>query len=67
MNHTTNTQQIRMVSDLNTINTNFINRKMALAANALFKRGMSWSQIAKELEYSNAQAIQFIASRHGDK
>lgn len=49
------------------LNAAFITRKVALASIALFKRGASYRQIAKELELHSAESVVSLIKRYREK
>lgn len=64
-NHITPTQRLHTYKDWERISAEFLLGKLGRAANRLFEKKFSWSQIAEILEYDNGDAIRFIAERWG--
>lgn len=64
-----NTHQLRTLSDYKIaqtkLSTEFVSKKIALAAVALYKRGASYKQIADELELTSAAAVSMLMTRYG--
>lgn len=55
---------IRDFQNFNTrVSSAFVTRKIALASKALFDRGVSASQVAKELELASGEAVRALISQ----
>jgi len=68
MRKSNTTSQIYTIQELNRVNTLFVSRKLALAAQTLRKEtNLSMTEIAHKLELSSPASVEMLILRHGKK